>query len=57
MFMERQAEVQKARDDAAFARFEALLKARTAVEVAEISSGATVDAAQITAARAATQGD
>lgn len=57
MFMERQAEAQRAREDAAFARFEALLKAKTAVEVAEISADATVSASQITAARQATQGE
>lgn len=54
-FMERQAAAQQARDDANFARFEALLKARTAVEVAEIGARATVSASQETAARAATQ--
>lgn len=65
MFLERQMEAQRARDeaaqadrqtreDAAFARFEALLKARTAVEVAEIGAEATVSASQITAAKAAT---
>lgn len=57
MFMERQAEGQRQRDEANFARFEALLKAKTAVEVAEISAGATVDSAQITAAKVATSGE
>lgn len=55
MFMERQNEQAQSREDAAFARFEALLKAKTAVEVAEISAGATVDAAQISGAKAAVQ--
>jgi hypothetical protein len=55
MFMEQQAKAQQAREDAAFARFEALLKARTAVEVAEISANATISAQQESAARQATQ--
>lgn len=55
MFMERQNMQAQMREDAAFARFEALLKARTAVEVAEISGGATVDAAQISGANQAVQ--
>jgi len=54
-FMERQAAVQESRDKAMEARFEALLKARTAVEIAEISADATISASQETAARAATQ--
>lgn len=57
MFMERQAEAQRAREDAQFARFEAILKARTAVEVAEIGADATVSASQITAAKSATSGE
>lgn len=55
MFMERQNMQAQMREDAAFARFEALLKAKTAVEVAEISAGATVDAAQISGANQAVQ--
>jgi len=54
-FMEQQAEQARTREEAAFARFEALLKARTAVEVAEISADATITAGQQSAARAATQ--
>ena len=42
--------------DASLARFEALLKAKTAVEVAEIGAGATLDAAQIGAAKEGTDG-
>lgn len=54
-FFERQAQAQQAREDAMFARFEALLKARTAVEVAEIGANATISASQESAARQATQ--
>lgn len=57
LFMERHMETARAREEAAFARFEALLKARTAVEVAEIGAEATVSAGQISAARQATQGE
>jgi len=55
LFMERQSEESRAREEAAFARFEALLKARTAVEVAEIGAKATLSASQESAARAGTQ--
>ena len=55
MMMEQQANAAQAREDAAFARFEALLKARTAVEVAEIGAKATISASQESAARQATQ--
>lgn len=41
--------------DSAFEKFKALLDARTKIEVAEITAGATVDAAQISGAREATQ--
>ena len=54
MIMESQLEQQRAANDANFARFEALLKARTAVEVAEIGADATISAAQTTAAKTAT---
>lgn len=45
----------QAREEAAFARFEAILKARTAVEVAEIGAQATLDSSQIAAANQGTQ--
>lgn len=51
--MERAAEEARVREEAAFARFEALLKARTAVEVAEIGANATISASQEAAARQA----
>ena len=46
---------QKAQNDDAFQRWEALLKARTAIEVAEISAKATLQNAQIGAATSGTQ--
>lgn len=49
-------EQQRARDDAMFARFEALLKARTAIEVAEIGAKATMSQQQEQAAEGATNG-
>lgn len=52
--LDQQTQAMQARAEADFARFEALLKARTQVEVAEISAGATLDAAQINAAQAGT---
>ena len=55
MQMEFQLESQRAANDQMFAKFEALLKARTQVEVAEIGGKATLDAAQITAAHAGTE--
>lgn len=45
----------QAAEDATFARFEALLKAKTAVEVAEINQAATISAQQIGAAGQAAQ--
>ncbi len=54
LFMEAQANAAKAREDAAFARFEALLKAHTALEVAEIGANATISAQQIAGAKDAT---
>lgn len=68
MFMERQMETQRTREEALFARFEALLEAKTekekahiqaetAVEVAEIGARATITAGQQSAARQASQGD
>lgn len=53
--MEDQRAQSQAMMDQAFARFEAILKARTAVEVAEIGAGATLEAAQITAAKQGTE--
>ena len=55
IFMEGQARQQQTREDAAFARFEALLKARTAIEVAEIGAQATISSQQIGGAQRATQ--
>lgn len=53
--IEAQLKAMQAQQDDAFARFEAILKAKTAVEVAEINSGATIQAAQISGAQAATE--
>lgn len=55
MQMEFQLESQRAANDQMFAKFEALLKARTAVEVAEIGAKATLDGAQISAAHQGTE--
>lgn len=54
--MEREAMLahQQMMQEQAFERFKALLEARTKVEVAEISAGATLDAAQISAANQGT---
>lgn len=52
---EFQLEAQRMQQEQLFARFEATLKAKTAVEVAEIGAQATLDGAQIAAANAGTQ--
>lgn len=54
MHAEQQANAAQMAQDAMFERFKALLEARTKIEVAEITAGATVDAAQISAANQAT---
>ena len=53
--LEAQRAQQQAMMDQAFARFEALLKAKTQIEVAEIGAQATLDSAQVGAANAAVQ--
>lgn len=53
--MEAQRAQQQAQIDAALQRFEAILKAKTAIEVAEIGAQATLSAAQETAATQASQ--
>lgn len=53
--MEERARVQEIMMEQTFARFEALLKAKTAVEVAEIGADATISAQQQSAASSATQ--
>ena len=47
--------IQEQAQEAMFARWEALLKARTAIEVEEIGAKATLDAAQISGAEAGVQ--
>lgn len=51
--MEQQAKAQEMAMEQAFARFEAILKAKTAIEVAEIGAQATLSAQQETAAESA----
>lgn len=53
--MEQQAKAQEMAMEQAFARFEAILKAKTAIEVAEIGAEATMSAAQESAAESATK--
>lgn len=48
---------QQAAMDAMTERFRAMLQAKTQIEVAEINAGATVDAAQISGAQQATEGE
>lgn len=48
-------EEQRLMQEQAFAKFEALLKAQTQIEVAEISAGATLEASQIAAAKEGTE--
>ena len=59
--MRQQAENARAQqemaNDVLFKRFEALLDARTKIEVAEITAGSALDAAEITAANQATGGE
>ncbi len=52
---EFQLEAQRMAADQHFARFEAMLKAKTAIEVAEIGAQATLESSQITAAEQGTQ--
>ncbi len=52
---EFQLEQQRMTNEQAFARFEAMLKAKTAIEVAEIGADATLEAGQIAAANQGTQ--
>ncbi len=51
----QQMDAQRQQFDMQFERFKALLEAKTKIEVAEITAGATVDSAQISGAQQATQ--
>lgn len=55
MEFEARIAAEAARTDAEFQRFKALLEAQTKIEVAQISAGATLEASQISAAKAGTE--